>query len=287
MREDRMRNEIETAQSVSAGMVNGARRSRRFGVWTSHVFPSPQSGPRRSGINAALPHRADPAGAFTRIELLAVSAALLLLALVVAPAAISQRSDASRQVCFNNLRLIGRGVMTWAADHTQQLPWRTPVGDGGTLYEFVKPGNTWFEYASLSNELVAPRILACPADVGVNSAGGSWIDFTRPQYRQNAVSYPLSMDGSMDAPRSWMSGDRNLAQTYPGGVCSARVNNTLAIDVPSAPFTLTWTNAVHGLSGHVLTTDGSVEFTSNARLRQIILAPGLNDNGQIHFLRAR
>jgi len=48
--------------------------------------------------------------AFTRIDLLALCLAVALLALIVAPALATNKSDSERLVCFNNLRLIGRGV---------------------------------------------------------------------------------------------------------------------------------------------------------------------------------
>src|SRR5688572_9748527 len=111
--------------------------------------------------------------AFTRIELLAICAALGLLALLVAPTVASNKTDSERLVCFNNLRLIGRAVQMWAGDHNQQPPWRTLVADGGLLPnpgDPIRPGNAWFDFAFLSNQLVTPRILACPSDTGVKRA---------------------------------------------------------------------------------------------------------------------
>jgi hypothetical protein len=190
-------------------------------------------------------------------------------------------------VCFNNLRLMGRGVLVWATDHNQQFSWRSWSSfEAGGGIPNPRPGNAWIEYSILSNELVTPTILACPSDVGVRRARVFDSDFTSQSYRNNSVSYPLHLDGSMDAPRSWLSGDRNLSSSFSGGNCSAGVINAdgLWLDDPS----LRWTNAVHGTGlGHVLTTDGAVEFTSSERLREIILLKGTDDNGRTHFLRAR
>jgi competence protein ComGC len=229
--------------------------------------------------------------AFTRTEVLAVIAVLFLILAIVLPAFAATKSESGRMVCFNNLRLIGRGVATWTADHNQKFSWRTRVEDGGTMQN-PKPSAAWVEYLSLSNELVTPRILACPSDAGVRTARVFDYDpdggLVMPGYRNNALSYPLHLDGSPDAPRSWLSGDRNLKADGSAGGCSAGVFNADVIyAVPQQFAQLRWTNAVHGDFGHVLTTDGQVEFTSSVRLREIILGSGFDDNGQTHFLRAR
>jgi hypothetical protein len=52
-----------------------------------------------------------------------------------------------------------------------------------------------------------------------------------------------------------------------------------------ASFNTAWTNAVHGEFGHVLTTDGAVEFASTPRLKEFMART--SDNGMSHFLKAR
>ena len=135
---------------------------------------------RSPGTHQSLPQKLlsrkpDRETAFTQIELLAVCAALLLVALVVAPAAVSSKSDSERLVCFNNLRLMGRGVQIWAGEHNRSFSWRTLTSEGGTMPDSgTKPGASWFEYVYLSNELVTPKILCCPSDAGVLRAR-SWV----------------------------------------------------------------------------------------------------------------
>ena len=69
--------------------------------------------------------------AFTRTELLVSIAVLFLILAVVLPAFAATKSESGRMVCFNNLRLIGRGVATWTADHGQKFSWRTRAEDLG------------------------------------------------------------------------------------------------------------------------------------------------------------
>jgi len=114
---------------------------------------------------------------FTRLELAAAIIGLTLLCAVALPLLGVTRADSDRVACLNNLRQMGRAAQMWASDHTLQFPWRTSISDGG---EFIptpgstagqpRPGNAWAEYAFMSNEVVTPRILACPADTGVKVA---------------------------------------------------------------------------------------------------------------------
>jgi hypothetical protein len=92
------------------------------------------------------------------------------------------------------------------------------------------------------------------------------------------------MDNLGQVPWMAVTGDRNLRND---GItsCSQGVNNADRIDLTFGNPTL-WTNAVHGVQGHFLRTDGGVALmTSGAILADY---PRLiDDNGQVHLLRAR
>jgi hypothetical protein len=210
--------------------------------------------------------------------------------MAVLPSPASNKTDSERLICFNNLRLIGRGVLMWAGDHNQQPPWWTSVNEGGLRPSFgMRAGLAWADYTFLSNELVTPKILACPADVGVKRAvefgGNTNGGFASLAYRGLALSYVLGLESAGDSPKSWLSGDRNI-YSWPGGGCSSRVNNVSGIDTWAGLVSTRWTNGVHGEFGHILLMDGSVEFTSSQRLRTVLVPP-VDDNGVIHFLKAR
>ena len=192
--------------------------------------------------------------AFTRIELAAVIATLALLGVIALPLLGATRSDSERLVCFNNLRLIGRAVQMWAGDHSQQFPWRTPIANGGEFTGTSRRTTAWVEYAFVSNEIVTPKILACPSDAGARRAI-EWGQFTSFQYRGNAVSYALNMDGSMDVPQSWLSADRNFRAQLGAGACSTLVDNfsTIPTHVPlSTPLAECTNGVAHGTTGHDL-----------------------------------
>lgn len=75
---------------------------------------------RRQSAGALLPGRGR---GFTLIELLVVMAILAVLAGLLVPALVRARETARSAVCRNNLRQLAIGVMNYAADHADYLPW--------------------------------------------------------------------------------------------------------------------------------------------------------------------
>src|SRR5881397_3754938 len=139
------------------------------------------------------PSRPSPdGGAFTRLELVALLAALFLLALVVLPVLGGGKAKSQVAVCVNNLRLIGRAILTWDTEHGDTDPWRWPRSP-----EILASGifnNAWYEYLLMSNELATARILVCPSDTRrpardftFSPDGG----FLNAAYRNQSVSYFL------------------------------------------------------------------------------------------------
>lgn len=246
--------------------------------------------PRHAGISERTPPRMKKTAAFTRLELAATLAVLALLGTLALPLLAATRADSDRGGCFNNLRLVGRAVEMWGGDHDGPPPWITYVSRGGTRPDpgGAKAGSAWFEFTALSNELVTPRILACPADTGVKVASEFSNHGTRGYMgtgqRALATSYTINMDNLGTVPVMAVTGDRNL-RTDGITACAQGVSNADRIDLFSGNPVL-WTNAVHGLQGHFLRTDGSVVFSGSAPLLADIFRL-LDPNGSGHFLRAR
>ncbi|HTD87243.1 MAG TPA: hypothetical protein VK850_11760, partial [Candidatus Binatia bacterium] len=76
--------------------------------------------------------KAKPAG-FTRIELMALVAALTLVVALALPLVASTSTSAARLSCFNNLRQLGTAVLLFSNNHEDRPPWLTSVTNGGTL----------------------------------------------------------------------------------------------------------------------------------------------------------
>lgn len=236
--------------------------------------------------------------AFTRLELLSVLSALFLLALVAIPVVANTKPRADRVTCVNNLRLVGRACDMWANDHSDRTPWWIDPLEGGT-YRHQFQNNAWFNYAAMSNELATPMILACPSDDKVRVAsdfsahpnGG----FLNGAYRNNAVSYFIGLHAScfsvpvasFSTASTALAGDRNLRVDQVGVSCSSGVTVAVQINL-RAPSMAAWTNAIHGLTGNILVSDGQVEQTSNKRLLATLASPMDQDGPQgVHLLMPR
>ncbi len=223
--------------------------------------------------------------AFTRIELAATITALALLCALAAPLLGTTRSDSEQAACFNNLRQMGRAVRQWGDDHGERPPWMTPVSEGGLLSSWTRPGNAWHDYAILSNQLVTPKILACPADKNVKVAR-DWGEFTGIFFRGNSVSYPIWLHCPPERPRAIITADGNVP-FGPGGGCRFNVNNVNSLRLSPVPDpNIRWTNRIHGPAGHILKNDGSVEFTTSSGLRTAVTEGLPTENaGDLHIMR--
>jgi len=124
--------------------------------------------------------------AFTRTELLVVLAVLLLLAFLVVPLVNQQLERQRREVCANNLRLIGAGMLMYAQEHDMHLP---------TAYENNVRSNraTWDE-AMLNGYVKRRETFHCPDDrVRRDCSGG-------PR------SYAISGGANTEWTHNWLFG---------------------------------------------------------------------------------
>jgi hypothetical protein len=229
--------------------------------------------------------------AFCRLELFfcLLATALLLVAIVPGLAGAGRRSD--RLVCVDNLRQIGRAVQAWAFDHQDLNPWACPISSGGTRPTggAIKLGAAWFEFTTISNELVTPALLVCPTDARRSvSRSSDWSTspeggYVNSKYRNNATSYTIGLHSGVEAPRSLVSSDRNLRPDATGVSCSFGIVGAVSITA-SVQTQVAWTNDLHGVFGNLLLNDGSLLQTSSAGLRSYFISGSLDNSGALHLL---
>jgi len=241
----------------------------------------PRCLPRRAGFEASGFSRV---WAFTRLEVCATLAALGLLATAVAPGLAQNKPRSQQAVCANNLRLIGRAILLFDAEHGQADPWRVPRPPEPPATGIEN--NPWYQFSTLSNGLPTPRILACPSDTKVpakdfsSSPDGG---FLNPRFRNASVSYLLGLDSLVAIPDSVLGGDRNI-QTQGFSACSSGLNPVPSIFVNGTQYRTAWTGGLHGDSGNLLFHDGRVEERSSQGLNETFLTPG-EDNASYHLLK--
>jgi len=226
--------------------------------------------------------------AFTRLELLAVLGGVFLLLALAAPALCSGRAGSQTAACLNNLRQLGRAVQMWGADHGNEPPWVTSTIDGGEFITLpgssnggARPGLTWGEFAFMSNQIVTPRLLACPADAGVLVAR-DFPEYTSTIFRNRATSYFVNLHTTFEFQRGPLFGDRNVRFFVVGG-CALGPNNTVGVftSIPN----VVWTNAVHGVQGNLVQVDGSVNVTTSEEMRRAFGRTAASDGA--HLLSPR
>ena len=228
------------------------------------------------------------ASAFSRADLLFCLFALTLVFTMAISVFASNKSESQRVICFNNLRQVGHAFHMWANDYGDKIQWQVDLPLGGTRGHQIG-GNAWWQFSWISNQLDSPKLLVCPADVGTTKVASEWGatpgGFLNPNYRNNAISYPLFLHAQPNAPASLLSGDRNFRVDTIGNSCVYVSAGTCFALFPRGMGA--WTNAIHGLKGHLLLMDGSVPFTTSSEFQQAISSPLQDDNGSLHGLQVR
>lgn len=199
---------------------------------------------------------------FTRVDLLAVIATLVLLALIAWPLWINAAHRAKSICCNCNLKQIGLSFRIWSGDHTNNYPMSLSTNAGGTA-EFVGPGETFRHFQVMSNELSTPFILVCPDDLRYPATN------FESSLSDSNLSYFIGLDGNESNPQGILSGDCNITNgtIIKGGILKLTTNQLSG-----------WSAGRHVRMGNIAMTDGSVQQVSAMGLRQIIENTGLATN---------
>jgi prepilin-type processing-associated H-X9-DG protein len=204
-------------------------------------------------------------GGMTLIEVLLIVSVLMILAAVVLIPAISRaRGRPPRLQCANNLKEIGLSFQIWEADNGDYYPMFIPQTNGGTM-EFNSGPNAWRHFQVMSDELIEPKLLICPADADRNRAMAT--DFNL--LSNSNLSYFVGMASNELSARMILSGDHNI-------------DNGAAIKDGVLALTKTqranWTGEMHGNAGNILLADGGVDQEDSVALRGTVACTGTAEN---------
>jgi prepilin-type processing-associated H-X9-DG protein len=189
--------------------------------------------------------------AYTLIELLCSIGIVVLLAGMLLPALRNGYARAQRIYCINNLHQAGLAFHSFAHAHQDKFTMQVSTNDGGSL-EYLRAANTitgeyYFSYrhfVPLSNDLVVPKVLNCPADTRVAATNFAAL-------QNENLSYFAAGNPEFGNSGSVLAGDRNVALAY-GSIAYVGGYRRLM-----------WTEELHRFKGNVLFSDGHVDQMNN------------------------
>jgi prepilin-type N-terminal cleavage/methylation domain-containing protein len=198
-----------------------------------------------------------PEKGFTLIELLVVIAIIAMLAALLLPVLSQAGGRAKRVQCVNNLREAGIAFHVFANDHGK-FPMAVPANSGGSL-EFIQnayrlTGDFYFmfrHFQTVSNELVTPRMVICPADRRTAAMNFGLL-------QNENLSYFVGANADPSQPNSILAGDRNVTNDYLSRTSLVRLGDN---------DTLRWTIELHRFRGNILYSDGRVEKHNKPRVQ--------------------
>ncbi len=137
---------------------------------------------------------------FTLIELLVVITVLVILATFLIPQVGTIRERGRRAACLENLRIIGIGLHTFAADNNGAFP----QGD---------PASTAFQGIYTTGNITDVNVFKCPSSTATaptGTLGGT--DLTAVQYNYNNTNLTDQSDGT-----TAIVADKSTNHTSPAG----------------------------------------------------------------------
>jgi len=201
--------------------------------------------------------------ALTLIEVLVVIVGVVVLLGFLLQPGSHTKGKAVRINCASNLKQIAMAFRTWESDNNNHYPMHGFTNELGKM-EFPNASNMFRYFQVMSNGLINPKILICPADS--RSAAANFDELSNTN-----LSYFVGLDAADESDTNMLlTGDRNLVVD--------------GVSVGAGLLTLTSTNRVgwsakmHNFGGNVGLADGSVQQVTSSGLQRLIANSGTNAN---------
>lgn len=197
-----------------------------------------------------------PLHGFSLVELLTVIAIIGIVAGMLLTVLSRADKRAKRVTCINNLRETGIAFHEFSDDHNGNYPMQVPASEGGSQ-DYLEAaaainGNFYFAYRffqTLSNVLIAPKMLVCPNDNRVSATNFTLL-------RNANISYFSTAFAHVGDASAILAGDRNLTNNQD-------TEQSRLLFTPVHP--LQWTSEMHQFRGNILFADDHVEEWNNQR----------------------
>lgn len=240
--------------------------------------------------------------AFTIIELVVIVATVSLLAVMLLPVLATTSTKSQRIICVNNLKETYLAFKIWEGENSDQFPMAiSTVNGGGKEYvaSYVNQAPPIYSpyslFQAVSNQLVTPKILYCPADNNPNAAAAGVVanpsppsthqgtysaNFNSGVFGDAFISYFVCGDATEAYPGMTIFGDRNIGTSQANTPTAAGVmfsdgpqQCNLSLGAKGSLATWAWTAQDQHLGvGNVALTDGSVARETVNGLRQTLIA---------------
>ena len=203
--------------------------------------------------------------AFTKVELLALVAVLVVALVIFLPFFQEPKIVRSKMSCWSRLLGLYNHLEMFAVAHNGKFPSSVSTNDGGSMeWREIEDGAAR-HFRPLALTMANTDFLVCPED-NRKPAGEEELPFGGPgrmdflkELTNSNLSYFINLSAETNGGRVVLAGDRNIVPE----------TNTIVEIEPGRALTWNAKAGLHGDEGYLLFTDGHIEKVSSGNLSKL------------------
>ena len=226
---------------------------------------------------------------FTLIELLVVIAIIAILAAILFPVFARARENARRASCQSNLKQMGLGIMQYAQDYDESLPYADMEYGGSATNKFCNNYLMWADVVQPYMKSI--QIFRCPSNSSANApvtdgtappantslrlsyAAAATSLYGAPSQQNGAFVSEPSYSGGTGQPPSKLAQFTSTSETFMVGELqdSTSVTYGYVVTVPGALNSSTqFVGPTHFEGSNFLYADGHVKYIRNSKAYETV-----------------